>query len=195
MRDLVITQNITVDGVVEATDDWFTNAGSDPEADEVLAQQRDESDGFLVGRDTFVGMRDYWGPKTDDTTGVTAHLNRVAKYVVSSTITDPRWTNSEVLAGDLRHGVEDIKARSGGDIVCTGSISLCHSLIALGLVDEFRLFVYPFVHGRGRRLFDQAPPTPLALEEAVTFPSGIVMTRYRPQTIRPSAPSTGATTG
>ncbi|MCX6471331.1 MAG: dihydrofolate reductase family protein [Corynebacteriales bacterium] len=181
MRDLVITQNITVDGVIEATDDWFTNAGSDPEADEVLARQRDASDGFLVGRDTFVGMRDYWGPKADDTTGVTAHLNRVAKYVVSSTIVDPQWANSEVISGDLRSGVEDITSRPGGDIVCTGSITLCHALIALGLVDEFRLFVCPFVRGRGRRLFEQASPTPLVLQESITLPSGIAMTRYRPR--------------
>ncbi|WP_328856077.1 dihydrofolate reductase family protein [Williamsia herbipolensis] len=183
MRDLVITQNITVDGVVEATDDWFTNAGSDPAADAVLARQRDASDGFLVGRDTFVGMRDYWGPRADDTTGVTAHLNQVAKYVVSSTITEPGWANTEVLSGDLRSGVEEIKQRAGGDIVCTGSIGLCHALIALGLVDEFRLFVYPFLRGRGRRLFEDAPPVPLALEESTAFPSGITMTRYRPRPV------------
>ena len=82
----MITQNITVDGVVEATDDWFGRAGSDPETDAALAAQRDASDGFLVGRITFEGMRDYWGPKTDDTTGVTAHLNAVQKFVVLSLI-------------------------------------------------------------------------------------------------------------
>jgi dihydrofolate reductase len=96
VRKLVITQNITIDGVIEATDDWFTQAGSDPELDAALAAQRDASDGFLVGRVTFESMRDYWGPKTDDTTGVTDHLNQVAKYVVSTTLKEPGWVNSTV---------------------------------------------------------------------------------------------------
>lgn len=180
MRDLVITQNITVDGVVEATEDWFASAGEiDPDVDAALARQRDDSDGFLVGRETFVGMRDFWGPKTDDTTGVTAHLNSVAKYVVSQTIADPAWSNTEVLSGPLTDDIIRIKERPGGDIVCTGSIGLCHDLIALGLVDEFRLFVYPFARGSGRRLFDGTPPRRLRLEESVAFPSGVTLVRYR----------------
>lgn len=180
MRDLVITQNITVDGVVEATHDWFASAGEDdPEVDAVLAAQRDASDGFLVGRETFVGMRDSWGPKTDDTTGVTAHLNRVAKYVVSSTLVDPDWANSEVLRGDLRAAIADITSRPGGDIVCTGSIGLCHDLLAADLVDELRLFTYPYIRGHGRRLFDGALSQRWSPVEVTTFPSGVVLSRYR----------------
>ena len=180
MRDLVITQNITVDGVVEATGDWFASAGEDdPEVDAALAAQRDASDGFLVGRETFVGMREFWGPKTVDTTGVTAHLNRVAKYVVSSTLTDPDWANSEVLGGDLRAAIADITSRPGGDIVCTGSIRLCHDLLAMDLVDELRLFTYPYIRGHGRRLFDGAPAHRWTPMEVTTFPSGVVLSRYR----------------
>ncbi|MBJ7288149.1 dihydrofolate reductase family protein [Williamsia sp.] len=179
MRDLVITQNITVDGVVEATDDWFGRAGGDPEVDAALAAQRDASDGFLVGRETFVGMRDYWGSKTDDTTGVTAHLNSVAKYVASQTLDDPRWHNTEVLSGPLADDVTQIKNRPGGDIVCTGSIGLCHALISAGLVDEFRLFVHPFARGSGRRLFDATAPARLTLVESTRFPSGVMLVRYR----------------
>ncbi|WP_299574471.1 dihydrofolate reductase family protein [uncultured Williamsia sp.] len=180
MRDLVITQNLTVDGVVEATDDWFATAGEDdPEVDAALAAQRDASDGFLVGRETFVGMWDFWGPKTDDTTGVTAHLNRVAKYVVSSTLDDPGWANSEVLRGDLRAAIGDITARPGGDIVCTGSIRLCHDLLAMDLVDELRLFTYPYVRGHGRRLFEGAMSQRWMPTEVTAFPSGVVLTRLR----------------
>ncbi|MBE7162226.1 MAG: dihydrofolate reductase family protein [Williamsia herbipolensis] len=179
MRDLVITQNITVDGVVEATDDWFANAGHDPAVDAALAAQRDASDGFLVGRETFVGMRDSWGPRTDDTTGVTTHLNRVAKYVVSSTLTDPGWANSEVLRGDLRAAIAEITSRPGGDIVCTGSIRLCHDLLAADLVDELRLFTYPYIRGHGRRLFDGALAQRWTPVELTTFPSGVVLGRWR----------------
>ena len=180
MRDLVITQNITVDGVVEATDDWFASAGQDdPEVDAALAEQRDNSDGFLVGRETFVGMRDSWGPRTDDTTGVTAHLNRVDKYVVSSTLDDPGWANSEILRGDLRTAIGEISSRPGRDIVCTGSIALCRDLLVMDLVDELRLFTYPFIRGHGRRLFDGAMSQRWMPVEVTSFPSGVVLSRHR----------------
>jgi dihydrofolate reductase len=178
VRKLVITQNITIDGVIEATDDWFTQAGSDPDLDAALAAQRDASDGFLVGRVTFEGMRDYWGPKTDDTTGVTDHLNQVAKYVVSTTLKEPGWANSTVLSGPLVDEVTRIKETIGSDIVCTGSITLCRSLIASSLVDEYRLFVYPYVRGHGERLFDGAPSIGLRLLECRAFPSGASLMRY-----------------
>ncbi|WP_373454995.1 dihydrofolate reductase family protein [Rhodococcus sp. 06-462-5] len=178
MRTLVVTQNITVDGVIEATDDWFTSAGHDPELDATPAAQRDASDGFLVGRVTFEGMRDFWGPKTDDTTGVTQHLNRVAKYVVSSTMKDPGWTNSTVLSGDLIEEVTRIKALDGADIVCTGSIGLCRALIAADLVDEYRFFQYPYARGRGERLFDGTPSHKLRLLECRAFRSGSSLVRY-----------------
>lgn len=178
MRKLVITQNITVDGVIEATDDWFMQAGNDPELDAVLAAQRDASDGFLVGRVTFEGMRDYWGPKTDDTTGVTDHLNNVAKYVVSSTLKDPDWANSTVLSGPLTEEVRQIKQMNGSDIVCTGSITLCRSLIAADLVDEYRLFQYPFARGHGERLFDGTLSQHLQTLECQVFLSGATLMRY-----------------
>ncbi len=106
-----------------------------------------------MGRRTFVDLRGYWPKQTDDPTGITDYLNRVQKYVVSSTLTDPEWENSTVLAGDPVKEVRALKQQPGQDIVVTGSITLCHTLIEAGLVDEYRLFVYPVVQGRGRRLF------------------------------------------
>ena len=179
MRDIVITQNITVDGVVEATDDWFTITGLDAEADAVYAAQRDASDGFLVGRSTFEGMRESWGRMDDDPTGTADHLNAVRKYVVSTTLTDPGWTNSEVLSGPLAREIARITAQPGSDIVCTGSISLCHSLAAEDLVDEYRLWVHPFARGSGRRLFDGTLPRHLRLVESTAYGNGIVQQRYR----------------
>lgn len=181
MRDLVITQNCTVDGVVEATDDWFARMGEQdtPDLDAALAAQRDASDGFLTGRRTFEAMRDFWGPRTDDETGVTEHLNRVAKYVVSSTLTDPGWANTEVLSGPLADAVRAVKERPGGDIVCTGSISLSRALLREGLVDEVRLFTYPYARGHGERLFDGTPARWLQLVECRAFAGGAILARYR----------------
>lgn len=179
MGRIVITQNITVDGVVEATDDWFSSAGSNEEADAALAQERDASDGFLVGRQTFLDMRRGWRDLTDDTTGVTEHLNQVRKYVVSSTLTDPDWRNTEILSGDLATDVGRVRSAPGGDVVCTGSITLCRGLLDADLVDELRLYVFPYARGSGRRLFDGTVPRSLTLATADAFANGVVRLVYR----------------
>ncbi|MGE4030315.1 MAG: dihydrofolate reductase family protein [Thermoleophilia bacterium] len=115
------------------------------------------------------------------TTGVAAYLDQVRKYVVSSTMTEPGWRNSTILAGDPVEEARALKRQPGRDIVVTGSIRLCHALIQAGLVDQYRLFVHPVVQGRGRRLFPggwQAPK--LRLLDATSFRSGITYSRYAP---------------
>jgi dihydrofolate reductase len=127
-------------------------------------------------------MRGYWPRQTDDLTGVSDYLNRVTKYVVSSTLGDPQWEGTVVLPGDgFADELRALKARPGGDIVATGSITLVRSLIAAGLVDEYRLFQYPVVLGRGARLFAEGTRIPsLRLIETRPFHSGLVLLRYRP---------------
>jgi dihydrofolate reductase len=183
VRTLAITQNITVDGSIEFLGDWFDPQGQagvdNSDLLEELHRQDSTADGFLVGRRTFEDLRSYWPQQSDDTTGITEYLNRVEKYVVSSTMTDPEWQNSTVLSGDPVAEVGALKQRPGQDIVVTGSITLCHTVIAAGLVDEYRLFVYPVVQGRGRRLFPEGFECPrLRLLEAKAFRSGITYSRY-----------------
>jgi dihydrofolate reductase len=180
MRKLVITQNITLDGSVEMLDDWFDPQLQDEDLLEESHRQDSQADALLVGRQTFEDFRSYWPNQTDDPTGVTDYLNRVAKYVVSSTMSDPEWQNSTVLTGDPVKRVTALKSKPGKDIVLTGSISLAHALIAGGVVDEFRLFVYPTVQGRGRRLFPDGTAIPklTSVEPPKTFRSGITLLRY-----------------
>ena len=186
MRDLVVTENITLDGVIDAAEGWF-DVADDPEADQsdlqaALGEQSEAADAVLFGRVTFEEMRGYWPQQTDDTTGVTDYLNRVAKYVVSGTLRDPGWERTTVLPADrFPDAVRALKTEPGQDIVTTGSITLVHALIGAGLVDEYRLFVYPVVLGRGRRLFEEGTSVPsLRLVETRPFRSGIVLLRYRP---------------
>ena len=180
MRKLLITQNITLDGSVEMLADWFDPQLQDEDLLEESHRQDSQADALLVGRQTFVDFRGYWPKQTEDPTGVTDYLNRVAKYVVSSTMTDPEWPNSTVLTGDPIERIKELKAQPGKDIVLTGSISLAHAVIAGGVVDEYRLFVYPTVQGRGRRLFPDGTTIPkLALvEPPKSFKSGITLLRY-----------------
>jgi dihydrofolate reductase len=186
MRTLAITQNITVDGCVEMLTDWFEpQAQGNADKADVLEEghrQDSEADALLLGRRTFEDFRGYWPALTDDTTGISDYLNQVRKYVVSGSIEDPQWQNSTVLSGDAVKEVTALKALEGGkDIVLTGSITLAHTLIEAGLVDEYRLFVYPVVQGRGRRLFPDGYEVPrLRLVDSKPFPSGIVLLRYVP---------------
>jgi dihydrofolate reductase len=179
MRTLAITQNITVDGSIELLDDWFDPTTQDDELVAEIDRQSAAEEILLLGRRTFVELRAFWPGQTADDTGIADHLNRVTKYVASSTLEDPDWVNSTILADDWLDQVAQLKRQDGGDIVVTGSISICHALIAAGLVDEYRLFVHPVVQGRGRRLFpDDSSGSRLGLQSSRSFRSGVVLMTY-----------------
>jgi dihydrofolate reductase len=116
----------------------------------------------------------------EDDAGFADKMNSMKKYVVSSTLTDPTWTNSEVLGPDLKAEIERIKAEPGGDILVAGSARLAQGLLALGQVDELRLMTFPIVLGSGKRLFaDAKEPVTLALDSAQPLKSGTVILTYR----------------
>ncbi|MBF6238067.1 dihydrofolate reductase family protein [Nocardia otitidiscaviarum] len=183
MRDLIVTENITVDGVIDAAGGWFTVAAGPDQSDQVEAvrAQFAACDAVVFGRKTFEEMRGYWPTVVDtDTTGVAEYLNKVHKYVPSRTMTEPGWDNSTVLSGPLADEIRALKEAPGSDIVVTGSIGVVHQLVAAGLVDEFRLFTHPVVLGRGARLFPDGTAIPeLRLAETTAFRSGVVLLRYR----------------
>ena len=183
MRDLIVTENITLDGVIDATEGWFEVAGDDVDQSDIveaIREQREAADALVLGRVTFEQMRGYWPLQTDDETGIADYLNDVSKYVVSGSLQDPEWENTTVLRGALIDEIQALKGQNGRDIVTTGSMSVVAALIDAGLVDEYRLFTYPVVLGRGRRLFEDAKDVPaLELVETRPFRSGIVLLRYR----------------
>ena len=181
-RRLVVTENITVNGVIEFVDDWFDPSDQD-DADDLFAVMHDQmarEEALLLGRKTFEDFRGYWPLQTDDASGSTAHLNRVPKYVVSSTMTDPAWSNSTVLSGPLEDEVAALKAQGdGGEVGVTGSISVVHALMRANLVDEYRLFVYPVLSGRGRNLMPSGSTAEgLRLTDCTSFRSGVVLQVY-----------------
>jgi dihydrofolate reductase len=182
LRDLVVTQNITLDGVIDASEGWFDVVAEADQTDMIAAlrEQSAAADAVVFGRVTFEEMRGFWPHQTDDETGVTDYLNSVQKYVFSRTLEEPGWDRTSILRGPLRDDVEALKSQPGNDIVTTGSMKLVADLIAERLIDEYRLFVYPVVLGRGHRLFgDAGERTRLRLVETRPFTSGIVLLRYR----------------
>ena len=181
-RRLVVTENVSANGVIEFIDDWFDPADQG-DADDLFAVMREQmasEEALLLGRKTFEDFRGYWPLQTDDASGSTDHLNRVPKYVVSSTMTDPAWSNSTVLSGVLEDEVAALKTDGdGGDLGVTGSISVVHTLMRADLVDEYRLFVYPVLSSRGRNLMPNGlTPQALSLTECTSFRSGVVLQVY-----------------
>lgn len=178
MRPLIITQNLTVDGRVEMLDDWFDPQAQPADALEVVRRDSASCDALLLGRRTFEDFRGYWPQQTDDATGISEELNALQKYVVSSTLTDPQWENSTVIDADPLAAVRQLMRRPGGEIEVTGSIELCHALIRAGLVTEYRLWTFPHVQGRGRRLFPDECRLRLQLLESLSFSDGTVYSRW-----------------
>ena len=187
MRKLVVTENITVDGVIDASGGWFDPAGAvdgveidTSDIEVVLREEMKRQDTRIMGRETFEAFRGYWPKQTNDSTGITVYLNHVSKYVISSTLDDPQWENTTVLRDNLAEEVKKLKEQPGGEMGVTGSISVVHQLINAAFVDEYRLFVYPVVIGKGRRLFpDNTAKLNLNLLEAKQFRSGISLLHYQ----------------
>lgn len=179
MRRLLLTENITADGRIEMLDGWFNPSpeGEVSDLQDEMERQGATSDAVLLGRQTFEDFRGYWPHHSDEPAG--AYLDQVQKYVVSSSMTDPQWHNTTVLSGDPVEEVRGLKDSDGGDIMLTGSITLAHAVLAAGLVDEIRLFIYPVVQGRGKGLVAEGTALrDLDLLESKTFGSGVALLRY-----------------
>ncbi|KMS68162.1 dihydrofolate reductase family protein [Prauserella rugosa] len=179
MRTLAITQNITLDGCVEMLDDWFDPMVDNAELEAETLRHDERCDAVVLGRRTFEAFRGFWPNQTGY---ITDFLNDVDKYVVTSTLTDLDWRRSHVLDGeDPVAAIRELKQQPGADIVVTGSITLCHTLIEAGVVDEYRLFGYPVVQGRGRRLFPDGFTLPrMTLRDMKSFAGGITYTCHAP---------------
>jgi dihydrofolate reductase len=184
MGKIVITEFISLDGVVEdpgGSEDfkyggWSFELSRGDEGDKFKLDETMGSDALLLGRKTYEGFADAW-PQRDGE--FADKFNNMPKYVVSSTLTDPEWSNSIVVDGDLADAVSKIRAEHEGDIVVHGSAQLSQALLEQDLVDELRLMVYPVVLGAGKRLFGEtSDKKPLKLVESQPVGDGIVILVY-----------------
>jgi len=181
MRRLVVTENITVDGIISPMGDWFDPAADDEELAAVNARNGAEADALVLGRVTYEEFAGYWPRQTGD---ISDYLDRVQKYVVSTSLEKAGWQNTTILRGPLADDISALKAADGQDIVVTGSTTLVRSLIRTGLVDLYRLFVHPVVQGHGTRLFDEVS-LPLTRVGTTAFRSGVVLLEYAREGAQP----------
>lgn len=180
MRKLIVTEFITLDGVVEdpGGGDWHFQFFSD-ELGKYKFEELMESDAQLFGPGDLRGLAQAW-PSMEDEAGFADKMNTMPKYVVSSTLKDPEWENTTVLGGDMASSVRELKQGEVGPILVAGSVELVQGLLAEGLVDELRLVVHPIAVGQGKRLYADGQRTELELVETTPLDSGIVILVYRP---------------
>ena len=178
MRKVIVTEFLTLDGVMEAPNEWSFPYWSDEAAqfkyDELFA-----SDALLLGRVTYDGFAAAW-PSMADEQGFADRMNGIAKYVVSTTLETAEWNNSTIISANVADEIARLKAMPGQDILVGGSAQLIQTLIVHDLVDAYRLLVYPLVRGSGKRLFADGTAASLELIEAKPFSKGVVALIYEP---------------
>ena len=188
MGKIVISANASLDGVVQDPDGeegfklggWFGQFGgkdleqwAEVETDEAL-----RAEALLLGRRSEEWFATRWASRTGEWAD---RLNSMPKYVVSSTLTEPRWRNSTVLKGDVVDEVSKLKQEIAGEILVYASYQLERALIEHDLVDELRLVVFPVVLGAGERLFGPTgDKKPMRLVSAQTIGDGLAFLTYQP---------------
>jgi dihydrofolate reductase len=182
MRELIVSEFVTLDGVMEAPGGeeghphtgWVFDFVS-PEQEQYKLQETLDAEALLLGRITYEGFAGAW-PQRGGT--FADKMNGMPKYVVSTTLEDPEWSNTTVMR-DVKD-VGGLKEGDGGPILVAGSRTLVHGLMEHGLVDEFRLMIFPVVLGSGARVFPETPDkTELELVDTRAFDSGVVVHSYR----------------
>ena len=179
MRPIVVTEFITLDGIVDSPGGgdhphagWtFKDVAFDEAAYEIKGRETLEASALLLGRQSYDEFAPVW-PSMEEF----ATYNAMPKYVVSSTLQDPEWHNTSVLRS--LDEVAELKQTEGGEIHVHGSATLAQGLAAAGLVDRYHLLVFPLVLGSGKRLFGEGDKTKLALVEHAAYSNGITLQRY-----------------
>ena len=175
---LVATEYVSLDGVFEEPGQWSFDFWSDAAA-QFKWRELQESDALLLGRKTYEGFAAAW--PTMDAGEFGQKMNAMPKYVVTSTLTELSWSGSQVVNGDLESEIVRIKAEPGQDLLLAGSGLLFKSLSDAGLVDVYRMMVFPTVLGSGSRLFHEGTArTKLELTHHEVLDSGIAILEYRP---------------
>ena len=185
MGRIVVTEFISLDGVIEAPGGgekfkyggWTFKISRGEEGDKFKLDETRSSKALLLGRVTYEGFAAGWPSREGE---FADKFNAMPKYVDSSTLTNPSWSNSTVLKGDVADQVRKLKQKQEGDIVVHGSARLVQTLLENDLVDELRLMVFPVLLGTGKRLFGEMSLKALRLVDSKVVGEGVTILRYEP---------------
>ena len=179
MRKIWVKAWMTLDGVFDAdTMDQWWNPYDSAERQKYIQEGYSRGDVYLLGRATYEMLWPGWSTQTTGD-GPGPILNRMKKYVVSTTLKTAPWKESTIITGNVVEGITKLKHQPGKDIIIDGSASLVHSLMGTDLIDEYRFLVQPMIMGRGRRFFpDGTPQTKLRLVESKLIPFQVLFTTF-----------------
>jgi dihydrofolate reductase len=189
MRDLVVLSFVTLDSVIQAPGGpeedpagGFEHGGWavgywDDDLGAAMGESMAPPFDLVLGRKTYEIFAAHW-PHTDDPGA--EELNSATKHVASTTLTELDWQNSKLIEGDVADGVRKLKQQGGPELQVHGSANLIQTLLEHGLVDEFRLKIFPLVLGTGKRLFgDGTVPAGFEVASSAVLPSGVIVATYR----------------
>src|ERR687889_2335299 len=180
MGSIHVHEFISLDGVIDAPT-WTFDYGFDPKMGEVIGAVTKRSGGILLGRTTYEMFEPAWSTRTVEDDPGAPFFNDTTKYVVSRTLTNPTWSNTEVVGPYDPDALRRLKDDVDGDLYVSGSGTLVRAMLDDGLVDALHLFVYPLTRGDGPRLFpDGAAPAKLSLVASEAYDNGAVYLSYRP---------------
>ena len=188
MGRIVVTEFVSLDGVVEAPgggegfvhDGWSFEFDRGEEGNRFKLEETMGSEALLLGRKTYEGFAAAWPSRDGE---FADKFNSMPKYVVSSTLESPEWSNTTVIRHDLAEEVAKLREAHEGDVVVHGSPQLVQALLEADLVDELRLMVFPIVLGTGKRLFGAtSDKKPLRLVSSQTVGDGVAILVYGPAT-------------
>src|ERR687894_1577748 len=163
---------MSLDGVID-TPTWTFDYGFDPQMGEAIGAVTERSGGILLGRTTFEMFEPAWSTRTVEDDPGAPFFNDTTRYVVSSTLSDPTWQNSEVIGAYDADRIRRLKDEVDGDLYVSGSGTLVRAMLADGLVDRLHLFLYPTTRGAGPRLFPpESPPSNLRLGACEHYDNG-----------------------
>ena len=181
MGGIHVHEFMSLDGVID-TPTWTFDYGFDPQMGEAIGAVTDRSNGVLLGRTTYEMFEPAWSTRTVEDDPGAPFFNDTTKYVVSGTLTEATWRNSEIIGPYDPDRIRRLKDEVDGDLYVSGSITLVHAMLDDGLIDGLHLFVYPLTRGSGPRLFEdgaaQRKLTRIACDE---YENGVVYLGYRPE--------------
>jgi len=179
MRKIIVSEFITLDGVIESPEKWQFPYLSNDLAEEIQTGVH-SSEASMYGRETYDIFAASWPQRTENEFGVADKLNSELKYVVSTSLEKADWNNSIIIERDVEKEIRALKQQPGGTIRIVGSAMLVQSLMMAGLIDEIHLMVHPVVVGHGKRLFNEdINTTGLKLIGTKSFSSGVVLLQYQ----------------
>jgi dihydrofolate reductase len=181
MAEIHVHEFMSLDGVVDAPT-WTFDYGFDPQMGATLGAVTARCRGILLGRTTYEIFEPAWSTRTVQDDPGAPFFNDTTKYVVSGSLTNATWRNSEILGPYDPEAIRRLKQDVDGDLYVSGSVTLVRAMLEDGLVDELHLFVYPLTRGSGPRLFpDDAAAGKFSLAASESYENGVAYLAYRPQ--------------